>query len=71
VAQGGEQGAGHQLQGTVVIESRGLAHRIGFTVDPVRQTPVVSRREESSEVKTGTRITARLPDSAKLNCGAC
>ena len=37
---------GHALDpgadSSVVIESHGVAHTIRFTVDPVRQTPVVS-----------------------------
>jgi hypothetical protein len=39
--------------GEVLIESRSLAHRISFTVDPVRQTPNVSRAKERSAAKTG------------------
>ena len=32
-------------EGEVLIESRGVAHAISFTTDPVRQTPVVSRAD--------------------------
>ena len=51
-------------QGEVLIESQGIAHTVRFAIDPVRQTPVVSRLVEPSEVKNGTRITVRWPDSA-------
>ena len=40
-------------QGEVLIESQGIAHTVRFAVDPVRQTPVVSRLVEPSEVKNG------------------
>jgi hypothetical protein len=50
-------------QGEVLIQSQGIAHTVRFAVDPVRQTPVVSRNEEPSEVKNGTRITVGWPDS--------
>jgi DNA topoisomerase VI subunit B len=48
----------------VLIESRGVAHRLVFAVDPVRQTPVISHDSEPSEVKIGARITVRWPNSA-------
>jgi hypothetical protein len=64
VAQKGEQGALGQQQGEVLIESHGVAHRIVFAVDPVRQTPAVNHAQEPSEVKTGTKITVRWPSSA-------
>jgi DNA topoisomerase VI subunit B len=43
--------------GETVIESRGIAHRIVFTVDPLRQTPRVEHTKGPSAVKNGTRIT--------------
>ena len=49
-------------QGEVLIESQGIAHTVRFAVDPVRQTPVVSRLVEPSEVKNGARITVRWPE---------
>jgi hypothetical protein len=51
-------------QGEVVIESHGIAHTVRFAIDSVRQTPVVSCLVEASEVKNGTRIAVRWPDSA-------
>ena len=49
---------------TVVIESKGVEHRIAFATDLIRQTPkpVIERR--ASLVKNGTRLTVLWPDSA-------
>jgi hypothetical protein len=69
---GGQQGAALQSvlampfvldekAGEVLTESRSVAHRISFTVDPVRQTPKVSRAKERSAVKNGARVTVRWP----------
>jgi DNA topoisomerase VI subunit B len=40
-----------------LIESRGVAHRILFAADPIREQPTIEYVKESSSVKTGTRIT--------------
>ena len=50
--------------GETVIEARGIAHRIRFTVDPIRQEPRISCDRASSSVKTGTRVTVRWPAKA-------
>jgi hypothetical protein len=50
--------------GETVIESHGRAHAVRFSVDAVRRTPVVSIETSASEVKIGTRVTARWPMSA-------
>jgi hypothetical protein len=50
--------------GEVVIEAQGIAHRITFRVDQLRQEPKIKRETASSSVKTGARITVRWPDSA-------
>jgi hypothetical protein len=52
--------------GVTVIEARGLAHRIRFTADPIRQIPVVTCNRSPSSEKRGTRITVRWPASACL-----
>ena len=52
-------------EGEVLIESQGVAHTIRFTIDPVRQTPVVSRATSLSAVKNGTRVTVRWPNSPR------
>jgi DNA topoisomerase VI subunit B len=51
-------------KGETIIESRGVAHRILFTVNPVRRTPCVDIQRAPSPVTIGTRITVRWPDSA-------
>jgi DNA topoisomerase VI subunit B len=52
-------------QGETVIESRGIAHRITFRVDQVRQEPKLDHVQGPSSVKTGTRITVRWPVCAR------
>jgi hypothetical protein len=51
-------------RGETVIESQGVAHRIEFSIDPIRQEPRIVRVCEASLVKTGTRISVAWPDSA-------
>ena len=50
--------------GETIIEARGVAHRIKFTVDPIRQEPRISCDRASSSVKNGTRVTVRWPITA-------
>jgi DNA topoisomerase VI subunit B len=50
--------------GETVIESYGIAHTMRFTIDPVRQTPIINHDTAPSAVKTGTRITVRWPEEA-------
>src|SRR5689334_15379637 len=50
--------------GETVIEAQGIAHRIRFTVDPIRQEPRISCDRASSSVKNGTRVTVRWPEKA-------
>jgi hypothetical protein len=51
-------------KGETVIESRGVAHRISFKVDQVRQEPRIDHVRERSSVKKGTRITVKWPRCA-------
>jgi DNA topoisomerase VI subunit B len=51
-------------KGETVIEARGIAHRIIFTVDHVRQEPRITHTQGPSDVRNGTRITAQWPASA-------
>jgi Histidine kinase-, DNA gyrase B-, and HSP90-like ATPase len=51
-------------RGDTLIESQGVAHRISFSIDRIRQEPKVTRVFETSSVKNGTRITVHWPDSA-------
>jgi hypothetical protein len=50
--------------GAFVIESRGVARRLGFSVDPIRQVPKVDLVETPSPVVRGTRIAAPWPNFA-------
>jgi DNA topoisomerase VI subunit B len=56
-------------KGETVIESRGIAHRITFRVDQVRQEPKIDHVQEPSSVKNGTRITVRWPVCACSKLG--
>jgi DNA topoisomerase VI subunit B len=52
-------------RGETLLESRGLAHRIVFAADQVRQEPRIERHTATAQiVKNGTSITVRWPDSA-------
>ena len=50
--------------GETIIEARGVAHRIVFAVDPVRQIPRINYETAPSVVKKGTRVTVRWPRTA-------
>ena len=51
-------------RGETTIESQGVAHRITFSIDPIRQEPRIVRVCEDSLVKSGTRIAVSWPISA-------
>jgi DNA topoisomerase VI subunit B len=51
-------------RGEVLIESRGVEHRIGFAVDQLRQEPRIDHQMQPSLLKIGTRIVVFWPDSA-------
>jgi len=51
-------------RGETVIEAQGLAHRIVFQVDHVRQEPRIVHEVSTSSVKSGTAIQVRWPESA-------
>lgn len=46
---------------TVIIEAHEIAHRIRFSVDPIRQEPRISCERGVSTVRNGTRVTVRIP----------
>jgi DNA topoisomerase VI subunit B len=50
--------------GETVIDSHGVAHRINFSIDPIRREPRISRVCETSPIKFGNKITVKWPDSA-------
>jgi hypothetical protein len=51
-------------QGETIIEARGVRHHIKFLIDSIRQVPKVEHVQEASNVKNGTWVTVRWPDSA-------
>src|SRR5262249_63622 len=53
-------------KGETVIEAQGVAHRIAFTIDPIRREPRIERVQERSSVQTGTKITVHWPVGSKL-----
>ncbi len=50
--------------GHVEICAHGLCHQIEFTVDALRQAPVIRHRHEERDVRKGTSITVAWPESA-------
>jgi hypothetical protein len=50
--------------GDTIIESQSIAHRIGFSIDKLRQEPRITRTCTEAFVKTGTRVTLIWPKSA-------
>src|SRR6202035_5139641 len=51
-------------RGETTIESQDVAHRITFSIDPIRREPRIVRICEGSLVKSGTRIVVSWPISA-------
>jgi hypothetical protein len=52
---------GGKIKGETWIEARGVKHRILFTVNQIRQEPVVKDIRTPSRIRTGTRITVFWP----------
>ena len=52
-------------RGETTIEAHGVAHRIVFEVDHIRQQPRIQHLQDHSVVKIGTRITVLWPNSAR------
>ena len=59
---------GEDACGETVIEAHGLAHRIKFSVDHIRQEPRIEHITAWSSIREGTRITINLP-MPKFNDG--
>ena len=53
---------GGKVKGETWIESRGIKHCIRFTVNQIKQEPIVRDYQSASTVTTGTRITVFWPD---------
>ena len=51
-------------QGVVEVAASGARHRIEFTVDPIRQVPVIKHDVAQADRKNGTSICMKWPDSA-------
>ncbi len=51
-------------QGVIEVDAAGTRHRIEFTVDPIRQEPVIRHEVAQSDRKKGTEICMKWPDSA-------
>ena len=61
--------SGEDACGETIIEAHGLAHRIAFEVDHIKQEPKITHTTKPSKVVKGTRITVTLPKlmSARLH----
>jgi hypothetical protein len=46
------------------VSACGVRHEITVRVDPIRQVPRITHDQSPSDVKTGTTVTVRWPDSA-------
>lgn len=58
------EGATDRDGGWLMVESRGIEHRIAYDIDPVRRTAKPDYRRAPSEVQNGSRITVRFPPGA-------
>ena len=54
---------GGKVRGETWIEARGIRHRIRFTVNQIKQEPIVNDRLSRSRKKTGTRVTVFWPNN--------
>jgi hypothetical protein len=54
-------------QSETLIEARGVKHRILFSVNQIKQQPIVKVLRSASRVKHGSRITVLWPETAKIN----
>jgi DNA topoisomerase VI subunit B len=51
-------------RGEIEVLARDAHHRIGFSVDAIRQEPVIVHDPQPTDTKNGTEIRIRWPDSA-------
>ena len=56
----------HGERGETLIESRGVLHRITFTIDPIHREPRIEHQQGTCGVKIGTKFTVIWPNSASL-----
>jgi hypothetical protein len=57
---------GGEGKGETWIEARGLKHRIQFSVNQIKQEPIIGHTTTRSTVTTGTRITVFRPAKATV-----
>jgi hypothetical protein len=57
---------GGESTGETWIEARGVKHRILFSINQIKQEPVVNNIQAPSEITTGTRITVFWPWGAEI-----
>jgi hypothetical protein len=55
--------------GTVIIESKGIAHTIRFIVDRIRREPLIEHTQAESSLTIGTKITVAWPNVALQDSG--
>ncbi len=54
-------------RGRVDIAAKGIKHRIIFSIDAIRQVPVIAHKTQEVKEKEGTEIRVHWPDLALLN----
>jgi len=55
-----------KVRGETWIEARGIKHRLVFSVNQIKQEPLVKDIRSRSRIRTGTRVTIFWPD--KVDC---
>jgi hypothetical protein len=61
---------GGGIRGETWIEARGLKHRIPFTVNQIKQEPIVKNISSRSRITNGTRVTVFWPDTCEAEIDA-
>jgi hypothetical protein len=54
---------GGKVKGETWIEAHGVKHRILFTVNQIKQEPIINNIQTRSRVTTGTKVTVFWPDT--------
>jgi hypothetical protein len=58
---------GGKVRGETWIEARGIKHRILFTVNQIKQEPIVNDLQSRSRIRTGTRVTVFWPSKIEAD----
>ena len=58
---------GGKVKGETWIEARGRKHQLLFTVNQIKQEPIVRNVRSHSRLTTGTRVTLFWPDKIDAN----